>query len=240
METARPCIGIIGGLGPLAGAHFYRRLIELTPAADDSEHVGVVLIADPRVPSRLAHLAGEGVSPAPALGRIAGALLAAGATLVVIPSSTTHAYYDEVVTTVPIPVLHLPSVVCAAAAARGWAVVGLMATTPTVTFGLYDRVAGDYGLQIRYPDQQTQARIMAVIAQVKQGQDLAGAGSTLEQLRHRAWGRDVDGIILGCTELPVIYPRARRFGTILDGVDELARAALRTCGYEPRDEIHAS
>lgn len=35
-------LGIIGGVGPLAAAHFYQRVIQLTPA-DDAAHLPVVL-----------------------------------------------------------------------------------------------------------------------------------------------------------------------------------------------------
>lgn len=49
-------VGIIGGVGPLAGAHFYRRLVELTPAGRDEEHIPVVLATDPALQIGRAHV----------------------------------------------------------------------------------------------------------------------------------------------------------------------------------------
>lgn len=82
----------MGGFGPLAGAHFYRRLIELTDAHSDEQHLPLLLLSDPAVPSRLQHLAGEGPSPLPKLLEMARRLVAAGADLIAIPSATVHAY----------------------------------------------------------------------------------------------------------------------------------------------------
>jgi aspartate racemase len=188
----------------------------------------VVLLADPRIPSRLDHLAGRGPSPVPALRCAAQQLEAAGATVVALPSSTTHAYYDDIAACVGVPLLHLPTVILKAVAARGWRTVGLMATTPTVR--LYHRWAGDYAVRLQCPDPGTQDDLMTLVNQVKLGAGLERAGSGLETLRMRPWSRDVDGVILGCTELPVVYPRKARSRSLVDATDELARAALRARG----------
>lgn len=234
-----PCVGIVGGLGPLAGAHFYRRLVELTPAARDEDHIGVILMADPGVPSRLAHLGGQGPSPGPRLARMAHRLVVAGATLVALPSSTTHAYYDEVAQSLSVPLLHLPTIVGQAVADRGWQRVGIMATTPTLTLGLYEGVAHQHDVRLRYPDPDTQTEIMAIIACVKRGELHSDLGVRMESLRQRAWADDTDGVVLGCTEIPVVYPACASSPLSADrrvmaATDELARAVIRACGRTPR------
>ena len=50
----RPRLGVIGGLGPLATADFYRKFTELTPAARDVDHIPAVLLSLPQVPDRSA------------------------------------------------------------------------------------------------------------------------------------------------------------------------------------------
>ena len=52
-------LGVLGGLGPLAGAAFYRRLIERTDAALDAEHISVILSGNTQIPDRTAYLLGE-------------------------------------------------------------------------------------------------------------------------------------------------------------------------------------
>ena len=52
-------LGVLGGMGPLASAHFMARLTLLTPAERDQDHIPAVLWSDPRVPDRTrAKLAG--------------------------------------------------------------------------------------------------------------------------------------------------------------------------------------
>jgi len=49
-------LGIIGGMGPLATAYFYRRIVELTPASTDQEHIETLIYSCPSVPDRTAYL----------------------------------------------------------------------------------------------------------------------------------------------------------------------------------------
>ena len=71
-------VGILGGLGPLAGAHFYKLLVEKTQAGNDSDHLPVVLISDPTIPSRVDNLFGDGPSPVPRLVALAQLLESLG------------------------------------------------------------------------------------------------------------------------------------------------------------------
>jgi len=50
-------VGVLGGLGPAAGAVFYHRLIARTAANQDQDHLHVLLDGDPCVPDRSRHLA---------------------------------------------------------------------------------------------------------------------------------------------------------------------------------------
>lgn len=45
-------LGIIGGMGPLAGCEFYRMLIEATPAQCDQDHFDVILSGHASIPDR--------------------------------------------------------------------------------------------------------------------------------------------------------------------------------------------
>ena len=49
-----PVIGVLGGMGPAATVDFMAKLIRLTPAAREQDHLPVVVVSDPRVPDRVA------------------------------------------------------------------------------------------------------------------------------------------------------------------------------------------
>ena len=48
-------------------------------------------------------------------------------------------------------------------------------------------------------------------------------------------GQGADLFILGCTELPVLAGALPSEGPFLDPTDELAKAAIRFCGYEVKE-----
>ena len=50
-ERSERMLGVLGGMGPLASAHFMTRITVLTPAERDQDHVPAVLWSDPRVPA---------------------------------------------------------------------------------------------------------------------------------------------------------------------------------------------
>ena len=49
-------LGVLGGMGPMAGAAFALRLAALTPADADQQHIPTLLRNDPRIPCNTAHL----------------------------------------------------------------------------------------------------------------------------------------------------------------------------------------
>ena len=71
-------IGVLGGMGPEATSVFFQRLVQLTPARRDQEHLKIVVINNPKIPDRTAHISGIGKSPIPALAEGAQDLVRLG------------------------------------------------------------------------------------------------------------------------------------------------------------------
>ena len=87
-------IGVIGGMGPLATLDFMHKVIEESGAADDADHVPMLVSCDPRIPPRPAAILAGGTSPLPALLQVRDRLLAGGATVLVMPCVTAHHWYE--------------------------------------------------------------------------------------------------------------------------------------------------
>jgi aspartate racemase len=64
-------IGVLGGLGPEATLGFLAKVLALTPAASDQEHLHLIIDNNPQVPNRNLAIAGEGPSAGPALAAMA-------------------------------------------------------------------------------------------------------------------------------------------------------------------------
>jgi aspartate racemase len=86
-------IGIVGGIGPMAGVDLYKQIVENTIAATDQEHLPVLLASLPNeIADRTSYLLGKNdQNPASALARVIMLLNNSGCTHVGIACNTAHA-----------------------------------------------------------------------------------------------------------------------------------------------------
>ena len=55
-------LGIIGGLGPAATATLFARVIDLTEAETDQDHLDITILNRPQTPDRTAFILGKAMS----------------------------------------------------------------------------------------------------------------------------------------------------------------------------------
>lgn len=229
-------LGILGGMGPLAGASFAARLVALTPAERDQDHVPALLCNDPRVPDRSSARLGRGEDPLEAMMRGVRLLEGAGASLIAIPCNTAHLWYAQMAARARVPLLHIVEAVCEDLERLGVrGPVGLMGTPATLELGLYQGPLRERGFEVLVPDGAGTVLCAESIAAVK-GNRPGEAFEPAAQCIRRLVARGARAVVLGCTELPLAIPHARRdeFGAVLtDSIDALARAALARYGREP-------
>lgn len=222
-------IGIIGGLGPLASAHFYLRLVTLTRAESDQSHPEVIVISDPSIPSRLDHLSGSGASPVPRLQEVATRLEGSGAEIIVVPSITTNAYCKEISSAVKVPVLDMPAIIAEELSGLGIRRIRVAATDAARRVGLLEQRLLEAGIDPVYPDDDAQAKITQVVALVKSGLPDA-ARETFATLLQKERAGSADAILVGCTDLSPVAPHdipGLHDVTDLLAAGVLARAAAR-------------
>lgn len=232
----RATIGILGGMGPLATADLYRKIIELTPALNDQEHIPVAIYADPRVPDRTQALLHDGEDPTPWLVHGARQLTSIGADFIVIPCNTAHAFLDQVQPAVDRPIL---SMIDAAAdeihrlypQAR---TVGLLATSGTIASGIYQRALEARGLAVVIPNDDVQVRcVMAAIGDVKSGRGNQLATPLLVEASQSLVASGAEVLLEACTEIPIaLQPRHIGASTpLVDATASLARLAVATAQH---------
>lgn len=225
-------IGIIGGMGPLATADLFEKIILHTRASRDQDHLRVLIDSNTNIPDRTAAILHGGADPVPELSASARGLERQGAELLLMPCNTAHHFYDAVQASVSVPVLHMIRLTTRALEERGVRTAGLLATDGTVQTGIYQRCFEGTGIRLLAPDPAGQQAIMAMIYQgVKAGRrdyDASAARQAMEALLDRG----AETLILGCTELPLAV---RLYGIGLPATDptlELALAAIRQAGAE--------
>jgi aspartate racemase len=222
-------LGVLGGMGPLASAHFMVRLTLLTPAERDQDHVPAVLWSDPRVPPRtMARLEG-GEDPLPALLRGVRGLETAGCGVIAIPCNTAHGWFDALQAATDRPILHI--VEAAAEDLRRQAVtpgpIGLMATAGTLAMRLYQGRLERRGWTCLVPDPEEMARLVTpAIAEVKANR-VAAAYPPLAEMAGRLAARGARAVVLGCTEIPLGIAAGPPLPVpVVDTIDALARVSI--------------
>lgn len=226
---SRRTIGILGGMGPLATADLYRKIIQATPAQRDQDHLPVIIHADPSVPDRTEALLHGGEDPVPWLVRGALNLAEAGAAFIVIPCNTAHAFLDRVRQECPVPIVDMIDEAARAVTefAPGASSAGILATSGTLAAGLYQAALERHGLAYLVPDDAGQAFVMETIGRVKAGnideQTARPALTAALQLEQAGAG----ALLAACTELPVVMHQQRVNVPLIDPTDVLARASVR-------------
>lgn len=222
-------IGVLGGLGPWATLDLFEKLLRLTPAAVDQDHVRIIIDNNPKIPDRSPAILGDGEDPTPALVGTARNLERAGADFIVIPCNTAHAFVDAVRAAVGIPVLNIMDEVASAAAAEipHLRRAGVLATRAAIAARLYHQSFARVGVDVLSPDAAGQDVVNEAIYGVKAGK--MGPDVT-RKLVDVCEGLILDGahvIALGCTELPFVLRPGDVEVPLLDSNLILARAALR-------------
>ena len=230
----RKILGIIGGMGPDATVDLFARIVAATPARTDQDHLHILIDNDPSVPDRTAAILSGGESPLPHLVRSGQRLVDAGAELLALPCNTAHHWYEELSESVPVPVLHMLRESAAAGRAR-WpraTTYGLLATSGTVASRLYHKAFGEKGLEVIAPDDDEQRDlVMGAIygpEGVKGGMRTGPPRERTELAIQSLVERGAEVIILGCTELPLLFRTgASEFAPLLDPTAVLAEVCVR-------------
>jgi aspartate racemase len=197
-------LGILGGMGPAATADFFTKLVRLTPAGCDQEHIPVLLRSQPQTPDRSAAILGTGASPLPAL--IAGLrqLVDHGALAIAIPCNSSHHWFDQLQGATRVPILHIADAAIAALPARRQreAPVAILATRGTLHSGYYQRKLEAAGYRWMLPGEGLQTEVDAVIAGIKGGAPAAAAAALARAWRGLAEA-GARAALMACTEIPV-------------------------------------
>ena len=83
--SEKKTLGIIGGMGPLATADLFRKIVENTPASCDQEHPHILIDCNTNIPDRTAALLNNGASPVSEMVKSAVYLEQGGADCLMMP-----------------------------------------------------------------------------------------------------------------------------------------------------------
>lgn len=193
-------------------------------------HPPIVVSAIPMAYSMPAWEAGDHAEVARHLAEGVETVARAGADFFICPDNTAHMALELVARELPIPGLHMPEVVCAEIARRGWRTAGLLGTKWTMSGPVYERALARRGIGRLIPDDLTKEGLnRAIFGELCRGvfreETVAEFIAAAEALRVRG----ADCVILGCTEIPLIMNESNSPIPPVDSTRLLARRAVDLC-----------
>ena len=230
-------IGVLGGMGPEATLECYAQIIKNTPAKTDQQHLRVIIDSNPKVPDRTAAIIGKGPSPVPILTTGCRTLQAAGADFIIMPCVSAHFYLAEVRQQIKLPILSIYDAVADTISNDHPDIktVGLMGTTGTVSSGLFQKRLAADNILTMVPAETQQIRVMAAIYDIKSRLDRSRKQITadLVEVAENLVSDGAQGIVAGCTEIPLVLKQQHLSVPYFDALTILARAAIIEAGRHP-------
>jgi aspartate racemase len=222
-------IGILGGMSPESTVAYYEYITRTYTDRFGDYGYPEILIYSVSFQSYVDwpredrwDLVAEGLSKA------ARTLEGAGADLVLIATNTMHIVFDEVEASVNVPMLSLLDAVGEAVRQRHIDTVGLLGTAFTMEKPFYRQGLAEKGIAVLVPDPADRKLINDVIYdELVAGEIRDASRGTFIRVIDDLVRRGAEGVILGCTEIPLLVRERDIDVALFDTTEIHAEAALR-------------
>lgn len=208
MKRKNKLIAILGGMGPDASARLVTRIVEL------SREVGGAKNSDDYPNFVMQNIPVPDFFDNPKLYKTGLSLLKASVKQLAklnpdyfaIACNTVHSLLPELREVTTIPFLDLPQLVANKVFERGYKRVGLLATPLTYQSGIYSNAFIHRNVVLVEPSDTEKAILGSIIHEILRGEFII-AQRKLTRIADSLRARRVEIIILGCTELPLVFPQ---------------------------------
>ncbi len=227
-------VGIIGGMGTMATVDLFRKIVENTPAKSDQEHLHILIDNNSEIPDRIAHILKGEANPVEKITESARNLISIGAKIIMMGCNTVHYFYEQVKESLGtlldeenVEFLHLinETVRYIEKEVSKSDSVYLLGTEVTYKFMLYKKPLEEKGMKFVCPSEELQRVTMEMIYNYKNGVNIDNT-ENIRKLQEHADLCGAKKIILGCTELPLIFAQSND-KRLLDPTDILAKATVQ-------------
>lgn len=207
-------IGLIGGMSWESTAIYYRLINEEVRRRVGGLHSAKLLLwsFDFAEIAERQH-ADDWAGATDMMVEAARTLEQAGAEALVICTNTMHRMADDIQARVSVPLIHIADATAEAMKASGASRPLLLATRFTMEQDFYrGRLADGHGIVATVPDEVGREIVHRIIYEelvrgVVKPESKAAYLQEVERLRSAPEGRDVDGLIMGCTEITMLIGR---------------------------------
>lgn len=222
-------IGLIGGMSWESSIEYYRIINETVKRRLGGLHSADCLMysVDFAEIEALQH-AGDWEQLTREMIFTAQCLERGGAACLVICTNTMHKMADEIESKIQIPLLHIADAAGAAIKAKGLTTVGLLGTRFTMEGNFYrGRLAEKFSLQVVIPEEIDRETVHRVIYdELVKGELKKESRQKFVTIIKKLQSQGAQGIILGCTEIPLLIRQSDVSIPIFDTTRLHAEAAV--------------
>jgi aspartate racemase len=221
-------IGILGGMTPESTVTYYQHIVHAWQQRHgDHRYPEIVIVSLSFQQLEDWMEAGRWDEVERALGAGLRRLGAAGADFGVIATNTMHLLFDRLAAASPLPLLSIVEATARAIVDQGLSTVGLLGTRFTMEQPFYAQGLARHGIATLVPEQQAREDVHRVIMRE------LSMGTLNEASRRRYLeiigsliARGAQGIVLGCTEIPLLVRPGHTTVPLFDTATLHAEAAL--------------
>ncbi len=222
-------IGLIGGMSWTSSLEYYRLLNEGVQQRLGGLHSArcILYSFDFGHVQELEH-AGEREQLARLLVEAARTLQSAGADCVLICANTQHRVADEVASSIDIPLIHIADATAEEIRRLGLSTVGLLGTRYTMEEDFYKaRLREKHGIETVIPGEEDRSTVHTIIYdELCRDVIRESSAEAVREVIARLVGMGAEGVILGCTELPLLVKQETTDVPLISTTAVHARAAV--------------
>jgi len=200
-------IGIVGGIGPVSTLDYYSGIISGCRAKTKDDNYPEIVINSINMTKMLSYVSNKDWDSLESMLLFAIQNLAnAGATFAAIASNTPHIVFDRVQQKSALPLISIVEATCARIQQKGCRSVVVLGTRFTMSNGLYSDGLMKYGISAVVPSEKEQAVIHGIIfPKLEDGIVVPEDKKTMLAIASDLLAsNNADGLVLGCTELPLM------------------------------------
>jgi len=203
-------IGMIGGFGPESTLDYYRLIIDQYRQQQGEGSLPEIIIYSMDMYTMLTLVEQKRWDDVTGfLLKGVNTLHKAGADFGIISANTPHIVYDRLKSSSPIPLISIVEETSKKAKEIGLDKVGLLGTSFTMQSDFFQKVFANNNISIIVPREQEQEFIqLKLMTEIELGQFNQETRDALLAIVKRMVDEDsIQGVILGCTELPLILTK---------------------------------
>jgi len=199
-------IGLIGGLTYVSTLDYYRYLNELAnERLGGTETVEIIMYSVNFGEIKKLTEADDWKSMSLIMSKAARTIEASGAGCLLLGVNTMHKIADEVQAAIKIPLIHIAEAVAKVIHKKGLKKVGLLGTRYTMQLPFYSDILAKYGIETIIPEQNDIEFInWTIYNEFGKNVFLQETKKRYLEIISKLEKEGADGIIEGCTEIPVL------------------------------------